>query len=441
MAPTRSASTAAHLRQPQQHPQHRRRTASAPRQPVYYAHSAPLSEMRGFAVSGNDESGETRGACADASHAATASSTQQRARQQRLRTFQRECRRRVAQQGNASHDRQLSAAELLALSSVGQGATGGGSEERYSSRAAAPAAWAQDTACVRWGRLGTGGRLSGSFAALAASSDARRMAALRRLAGVGGDDFSAFEEHTFGDEEEPASAAIGAAAADASGAPALAQAGLTAGAAAADGAIAEASQERARASPEPAPEPGAEPAWARGAQYPEVLPPKVQAAARRAAMAAWRVDNEAARAQALAGRGGAQAVTPPRNAQEQPEPAPASPPSPERPGPAQQSPQTRRQGESDGQPARYTAGLMSLLLRAYAKRGRPPPPPCPCVPCPACAPPTMGADGSLSHSLDWQAWMQRVANPATHARNCEFSGSAARLQKQILVLIQGTKES
>jgi len=127
-------------------------------------------------------------------------------------------------------------------------------------------------------------------------------------------------------------------------------------------------------------------------------------------------------------------------------PAAASPPKPKF------SPAKRRAGSRGGGPrqraqsqgaavaalgdesARYTSGLLSLLLRAYAKRGRPPPTPCACVPCPKCAAPVLGANGDLSHTLEWEAWMRRAAGLASHARNCEFSGDAPSLQRRIIAL-------
>jgi len=90
---------------------------------------------------------------------------------------------------------------------------------------------------------------------------------------------------------------------------------------------------------------------------------------------------------------------------------------------------------------RYTAGLLSLLLRAYAKRNRRPPALCACIPCPSGDSPTIGHDGNLSHSLEWEAWVHKMGDSSAHACNCVFASSLPRLQKQILVLIQGAKQA
>eukprot|EP00445_Apocalathium_hangoei_P030167 CAMPEP_0203931716 /NCGR_PEP_ID=MMETSP0359-20131031/70257_1 /ASSEMBLY_ACC=CAM_ASM_000338 /TAXON_ID=268821 /ORGANISM="Scrippsiella Hangoei, Strain SHTV-5" /LENGTH=385 /DNA_ID=CAMNT_0050861099 /DNA_START=38 /DNA_END=1192 /DNA_ORIENTATION=+ len=127
-------------------------------------------------------------------------------------------------------------------------------------------------------------------------------------------------------------------------------------------------------------------------------------------------------------------------------PAAASPPKPKfspakrRAGSRGAGPRQRAQSQGAAvaalgdESARYTSGLLSLLLRAYAKRGRPPPTPCACVPCPKCTAPVLGANGDLSHTLEWEAWMRRAAGLASHARNCEFSGDAPSLQRRIIAL-------
>lgn len=89
---------------------------------------------------------------------------------------------------------------------------------------------------------------------------------------------------------------------------------------------------------------------------------------------------------------------------------------------------------------RYTSGLLSLLVRAYAKRGRPPPALCACVACPSGAAPSITADGNLVQSPLWEAWVQRVSSTQSHARNCEFSEGLPRLQRQVLTLFQMAKE-
>lgn len=89
--------------------------------------------------------------------------------------------------------------------------------------------------------------------------------------------------------------------------------------------------------------------------------------------------------------------------------------------------------------SRYTSGLLSLLLRAYAKRNRPPPVICACVPQPTCPAPKMGSDGNLSQSPAWDTYLHKLASSSSHARNCEFMGNLSRLQKQVLVLIQNAK--
>mmetsp|Transcript_84655 Transcript_84655/g.132232 ORF Transcript_84655/g.132232 Transcript_84655/m.132232 type:complete len:741 (-) Transcript_84655:55-2277(-) len=90
---------------------------------------------------------------------------------------------------------------------------------------------------------------------------------------------------------------------------------------------------------------------------------------------------------------------------------------------------------------RYTSGLLSLLLRAYAKRSRPPPALCACVPQPSDQPPPqIQSDGHLSQAPAWEAYVQRIACPSSHARNCEFSHSLSRLQRQVLILIQEARD-
>lgn len=92
--------------------------------------------------------------------------------------------------------------------------------------------------------------------------------------------------------------------------------------------------------------------------------------------------------------------------------------------------------------ARYTSGLLTLLLRAYAKRNRPPPPLCACVQAPTCAAPCILSNdggGHLSQSPEWETYVQRLSLATSHARNCEFS-SPQRLQRHVLVLIQGAQE-
>mmetsp|Transcript_142521 Transcript_142521/g.251493 ORF Transcript_142521/g.251493 Transcript_142521/m.251493 type:complete len:773 (-) Transcript_142521:117-2435(-) len=89
---------------------------------------------------------------------------------------------------------------------------------------------------------------------------------------------------------------------------------------------------------------------------------------------------------------------------------------------------------------RYTSGLLSLLLRAYAKRGRSPPALCACVPLPQGPPPAM-VDNHLSQTPAWESYVQRLSSASSHARNCEFWNNLPRLQRQILVLIQEAKEA
>jgi len=91
--------------------------------------------------------------------------------------------------------------------------------------------------------------------------------------------------------------------------------------------------------------------------------------------------------------------------------------------------------------SRYTAGLLSLLLRAYAKRGRPPPDICSCVPRPTGSAPTVGPDGSLDQLPAWDSWARKMANASSHARNCEFATSLPKLQRHVLVLIRDAKLS
>merc|ERR1712217_31959 len=81
---------------------------------------------------------------------------------------------------------------------------------------------------------------------------------------------------------------------------------------------------------------------------------------------------------------------------------------------------------------RYTSGLLSLLIKAYAKRGRPPPALCACVACPTGDAPSISADGNLVQSPAWEAWVQKVSSSSSHARNCEFSDGLPRLQRQVL---------
>lgn len=91
--------------------------------------------------------------------------------------------------------------------------------------------------------------------------------------------------------------------------------------------------------------------------------------------------------------------------------------------------------------SRYTSGLLSLMVRAYAKRGRPAPRLCACLPVPQGPAPSMGSDGNLSQSPAWEAFIQKVSNPERHARNCEFAHSGlSKLQRQVLLLIQAAKE-
>eukprot|EP00747_Dinoflagellata_sp_TGD_P224873 gnl/TRDRNA2_/TRDRNA2_97923_c0_seq2.p1 gnl/TRDRNA2_/TRDRNA2_97923_c0~~gnl/TRDRNA2_/TRDRNA2_97923_c0_seq2.p1 ORF type:complete len:335 (+),score=59.46 gnl/TRDRNA2_/TRDRNA2_97923_c0_seq2:109-1113(+) len=97
-------------------------------------------------------------------------------------------------------------------------------------------------------------------------------------------------------------------------------------------------------------------------------------------------------------------------------------------------------GGGESSTTRYTSGLLNLLVRAYAKRGRPPPELCACVRPPVSAAPCVDSGGNLSQSLDWEVYVQRISNPASHARNCEFALSSARLQRQVLVLIQAAKD-
>lgn len=91
--------------------------------------------------------------------------------------------------------------------------------------------------------------------------------------------------------------------------------------------------------------------------------------------------------------------------------------------------------------ARYTSGLLSLLLRAYAKRGRSPPALCACVPLPDDPPPAIGPDSHLSQTPAWESYVQRTSSTLSHARNCEFWNNLPRLQRQILVLIHEAKEA
>lgn len=93
--------------------------------------------------------------------------------------------------------------------------------------------------------------------------------------------------------------------------------------------------------------------------------------------------------------------------------------------------------------SRYTSGLLSLLLRAYAKRKRPPPDLCACVPRPVGPAPSFSSDGNMSQPPAWEAYIQRLSQPSAHAKNCEFSQSngMVRLQRQVLVLIREAKDS
>lgn len=91
--------------------------------------------------------------------------------------------------------------------------------------------------------------------------------------------------------------------------------------------------------------------------------------------------------------------------------------------------------------SRYTSGLLSLMVRAYAKRGRPAPRLCACLPVPEGPAPSIASDGNLSQSPAWEAFIQKVSNPERHARNCEFAQSGlSKLQRQVLLLIQAAKE-
>merc|ERR1712046_24443 len=86
---------------------------------------------------------------------------------------------------------------------------------------------------------------------------------------------------------------------------------------------------------------------------------------------------------------------------------------------------------------RYTSSLLSILLQKYAKRGRPPPALCPCVQIPSDQPaPSIDGKGNLKQAPAWEAYVQRVSQPTSHARNCEFSSNLQRLQRQVLLLIQ-----
>ncbi|CAE8637109.1 unnamed protein product [Polarella glacialis] len=102
-------------------------------------------------------------------------------------------------------------------------------------------------------------------------------------------------------------------------------------------------------------------------------------------------------------------------------------------------------GDSCAKAARYTSGLMSLMIRAYAKHRRPPPRLCSCVSVPQGPAPSVGSDGDFSQSQAWEAFVQRASSPASHARNCDFGASGgvglSRLQRQVLLLIQGAKAS
>eukprot|EP00930_Biecheleria_cincta_P096249 TRINITY_DN88123_c0_g1_i1.p1 TRINITY_DN88123_c0_g1~~TRINITY_DN88123_c0_g1_i1.p1 ORF type:complete len:436 (+),score=101.03 TRINITY_DN88123_c0_g1_i1:190-1497(+) len=92
-------------------------------------------------------------------------------------------------------------------------------------------------------------------------------------------------------------------------------------------------------------------------------------------------------------------------------------------------------------PSRYTSGLLSLMVRAYAKRGRQAPRLCACLAVPQGPPPSIGNDGNLSQSPAWEAFIQKVSSPERHARNCEFAqGGLSKLQRQVLLLIQAAKE-
>jgi len=89
---------------------------------------------------------------------------------------------------------------------------------------------------------------------------------------------------------------------------------------------------------------------------------------------------------------------------------------------------------------RYTSSLLSLLIKAYAKRGRPLPALCACVACPTGDAPSISADGNLVQSPAWEAWVQKVSSTSSHPRNCEFSDGLPRLQRQVLTLFQIAKE-
>merc|ERR1711924_461785 len=85
---------------------------------------------------------------------------------------------------------------------------------------------------------------------------------------------------------------------------------------------------------------------------------------------------------------------------------------------------------------RYTSSLLSILLQKYAKLGRPPPALCACVQLPSDLDqpaPTIDGNGHLSQAPAWEAYVQRISNPSSHARNCEFSHNLGWLQRQVLL--------
>lgn len=132
---------------------------------------------------------------------------------------------------------------------------------------------------------------------------------------------------------------------------------------------------------------------------------------------------------------------PPIPASLQDSPAKSSP-SPEK---HEKSDQASSSGDSCSNAAartrRYTTGLLSLMLRAYAKCGRPPPLLCPCIPRPEGPAPTLGGDGNVVLSKAWEAYIQKIADSAeNHAENCEFATGHTSLQKQVLSLIQSAKQ-
>jgi len=92
-----------------------------------------------------------------------------------------------------------------------------------------------------------------------------------------------------------------------------------------------------------------------------------------------------------------------------------------------------------GDRTRFTSGLMWLLVQKYAKMHQLPPTLCACVKQPSKAP-YIAVDGHMSQSPEWEAYIQKVSIPSSHARNCEFSTSHTKMQKHALELIRQARD-